>query len=336
MIRNDRTVLECICDCPPSAEHPGDLPRGALGIAGGGASRDQHIDGRRPAPLVYLRALADHRVLHALRRLLRRDYGGIDHVDPLRHPRRTLGDPHHDRRVCPGQTGPGRLCTLALHHLFDRRWDLQRSGHDGGDPHHGEFRPALRTSGILFPRHPRVERRFEPLGRFRHEGVSRLLLRDLPGDGRNGRYHGRGAIHVRDGGSPGGDQFRNGHGGAARRVRGSGGGRRALPGVQERRRLQGTAGRASQTERLYEALVPPASFGGHRNGRRIAAGRRGDDRLLPCLWRCFPVDETPGEDRPRLRRGTDGRRDGEQRRDRGVDDHPPCARSSREATRRRC
>ena len=314
MIRYARTVLECICDGPPSAEHPGDLPRRALGIAGWRASRDQHIDGRRPAPLVYLRSVADHRLLHALRRLLRRDYGWIDHVDPLRHPRRTLGDPHHDRGVRPGQTGPCGLCALALHHLLDRGGDLQRSGHDGGDSCHGEFCPTLRTSGVLFPGHPRFERRFEPFGRFRPEGVSCLLLRDLPGDGRDGRHHGRGAVHIRDDGSPGRDQFRDGHGGTAGGVRGSGGGRRALPGVQERRRLQGTAGRASQTERLYETLVPPASFGGGRDRRRIAAGRGGDDRLLPRLWRCFPFDETPREDRPRLRGGTDGRGDGEQRR----------------------
>ena len=64
--------------------------------------------------------------------------------------------------------------------------------------------------------------------------------------------------------------------------------------------LQGTAGRASQTEGLYAALVSPAPLGGHGDRRRITAGRGGDHRLFPRLWRCLPVDETPGEDRPWL------------------------------------
>ena len=122
--------------------------------------------------------------------------------------------------------------------------------------------------------------------------------------GRDGRYHGRGAIHVRDGGSPGGDQFRDGHGGAARRVRGSGGGRRALPGVQERRRLQGAAGRASQTERLYEALVPSASFGGHRNGRRIATGGGGATIVSFLAY----GDASRSTKHPRRRSATDPKR----------------------------
>ena len=160
-----------------------------------------------PAAVLYLYPVAHNRLLHAGCRLLRRHYGRLHHVDPIRHPRRALVRADGDRGAFPGQAGPCRICPVGLSDLFDLRRDIQCHRDDGGDAPDRVLRPAVRPSGVLRPHRPGAERGFEPLGKIHGKGIPVLFLRPLPGDGGDGRHHGRGEVYLRHDDPAGGVSF---------------------------------------------------------------------------------------------------------------------------------
>jgi len=213
----------------------------------------------------------------------------------------------------------------ALLHL---RRNIQRAGHDGGDAADRQFCPEVRSSGVLRPHHPRVERRFGPVGRLSPERLPFLFLRTFSGHDRHRRHYGWGAVHLRYDDTAGGDQLRDRDGGAFGRVGDPHRGGGAVQGVQGACRVPGHESGDAEIFSVQKELVQSDPLPDHRHDRRGAARRRGDDCLVSGVRGGGEDIEGTGEVRPRRHRWADGFGVREQRLHRRLHDHPALAGAS--------